>query len=150
MSARAVSPQSQSGSKALPPLQNTDKYATIVTRFAPNPDFVLHLGSFRAIIHSRDYARMYKRRFLLRFDDTDPRLRKSALEYYGLIRADVRWLECQWDAEYIASDRVPAHYEHAEKVLKPGEPYISPCTADHLRLDISAGSECQVRTQRHE
>jgi len=107
MSATAVSPQSQSGSRILPPLPNADKYATIVTRFAPNPDFVLHLGSIRAIILSHDYARMYKGRFLLRFDDTDPRLKKSALEYYDLIREDVPWLECQWDAEYIASDRIP-------------------------------------------
>jgi len=42
------------------------------------------------------------------FDDTDPRLKKSALEYYDLIREDVRWLECQWDAEYTASDRYPS------------------------------------------
>ena len=67
-------------------MPNADKYAMIVTRFAPNPDFVLHLGSIRAIILSHDYAPMYKGRFLLRFDDTDPRLKKSALEYYDLIR----------------------------------------------------------------
>src|SRR6266581_2686705 len=36
MSAQAVSSQSQSGSKALPPLPNADKYAMIVTRFAQN------------------------------------------------------------------------------------------------------------------
>src|SRR5439155_6868010 len=65
MSSKGLNPQSQSSSKALPPLPNADKYATIVTRFAPNPDFVLHLGSIRAIILSHDYARMYKGRFLL-------------------------------------------------------------------------------------
>src|SRR6266516_2174339 len=121
MSDKPASSQSQSASRTLPPLPDADKYATIVTRFAPNPDFVLHLGSIRAIILSHDYARMYKGRFLLRFDDTDPRLKKSALEYYDLIREDVRWLECQWDAEYIASDRIPVYYEHAEKVLKSGD-----------------------------
>src|SRR5256884_6359606 len=147
MSARAVSPQSQSGSKALPPLQNTDKYATIVTRLAPNPDFVLHLGSIRAIILSHDYAWMYKGRFLLRFDDTDPRLKKSALEYYDLIREDVRWLECQWDAEYIASDRIPIYYEHAEKVLKSGDAYICTCTPDNFRLNINAGRACPDRSK---
>ncbi len=150
MSARAVSPQSQSGSKALPPLQNTDKYAAIVTRFAPNPDFVLHLGSIRAIILSHDYARMYKGRFLLRFDDTDPRLKKSALEYYDMIREDVRWLECQWDAEYIASDRIPIYYEHAEKVLKSGDAYICTCTPDNFRLNINAGRACPDRSKNPE
>ncbi len=35
--------------KELPPLPNAEKYDKIVTRFSPNPDFVLHLGSARAI-----------------------------------------------------------------------------------------------------
>src|SRR5438034_8150252 len=112
MPVEVVSSHSQSGSKALPPLLNADKYTTIVTRFAPNPDFVLHLGSIRAIILSHDYARMYKGRFLLRFDDTDPRLKKSALEYYEWIREDVRWLERHGDAEYNAGFGVPVYYEH--------------------------------------
>src|SRR5437016_9590305 len=148
MSAKAALPQNQSGSKALPPLPNADKYATIVTRFAPNPDFVLHLGSIRAIILSHDYARMYKGRFLLRFDDTDPRLKKSALEYYDAIRVDVRWLECQWDAEYTASDRIPVYYEHAEKVLRSGDAYICTCTPDNFRLNINASSTCPDRSKK--
>src|SRR6266540_7382645 len=91
--------------KSLPPLQNAEKYKEIVTRFAPNPDFVLHLGSIRAVILSHDYARKYSGRFLLRFEDTDPRLKRSALEYYDAIGEDLKWLECQWDAKYIQSDR---------------------------------------------
>ncbi|TMI36530.1 glutamate--tRNA ligase, partial [Candidatus Bathyarchaeota archaeon] len=150
MSVKAASSRSQSSSKALPPLPNADKYATIVTRFAPNPDFVLHLGSIRAIILSHDYARMYKGRFLLRFDDTDPRLKKSALEYYDLIREDVRWLECQWDAEYTASDRIPVYYEHAEKVLGSGDAYICTCTPDDFRLNINAGRACPDRSKSPE
>ncbi|MEM2108443.1 MAG: glutamate--tRNA ligase family protein, partial [Candidatus Bathyarchaeia archaeon] len=55
--------------KQLPPLPNVDKYAQVVTRFSPNPDCVLHLGSARAIILSHEYARMYKGRFILRFED---------------------------------------------------------------------------------
>jgi len=33
--------------KKLPPLPNVDKYPKVVTRFSPNPDCVLHLGSAR-------------------------------------------------------------------------------------------------------
>ncbi len=135
------------GSQALPPLSHVDKYPAVVTRFAPNPDFVLHLGSIRAIILSHDYAQMYKGRFLLRFDDTDPRLKKSALEYYDLIREDVRWLECQWDAEYIASDRVPIYYEHAEKVLRSGDAYVCTCTPENFRLNINSGKACPDRSK---
>ena len=66
-----------SQAKILAPLPNDDNYSQIVTRFAPNPDFVLHIGSLRAVFLSHDYARMYKGKFILRFEDTDPRLKKS-------------------------------------------------------------------------
>jgi len=108
----------------LPPLSNVGKYRQIVTRFAPNPDFVLHLGSIRAVILSHDYARKYKGKFILRFEDTDPRLKKSTLPYYDLIREDVRWLECAWDEEYIQSDRIPVYYEHAAKIISLGQAYV--------------------------
>ena len=42
--------------KKLPSLPNADKYKVITTRFSPNPDCVLHLGSARAIILSHEYA----------------------------------------------------------------------------------------------
>ncbi len=45
--------------KRLPPLPNVEKYERVVTRFSPNPDCALHLGSTRAIILSCEYARMY-------------------------------------------------------------------------------------------
>src|SRR3989337_3874778 len=38
--------------KRLPPLPTVDAYAQVVTRFSPHPDWVLHLGSARAIILS--------------------------------------------------------------------------------------------------
>src|SRR3989442_11025835 len=82
--------------KSLAPLPNANRYSLIVTRFAPNPDFVLHIGSLRAVFLSHDYARMYKGKFILRFEDTDPRLKKSVLEYYGQIEKDVKWLGWPW------------------------------------------------------
>ena len=52
--------------KRLPALPNASKYAQVVTRFSPNPDCVLHLGSARAIILSHEYARIYKGLFRFR------------------------------------------------------------------------------------
>ena len=54
--------------RQLPPLPNADKYPLIVTRIAPNPDFVLHIGNARAAVLSHDYARMYKGKFIVRFE----------------------------------------------------------------------------------
>ena len=97
--------------KQLPPLPNAQKYSVIVTRIAPNPDFVLHIGNARAAILSHDYARTYKGKFLVRFEDTDPQLKKAQLGYYDMIREDLRWLGCDWDEEYIQSDRLAIYYD---------------------------------------
>ena len=76
-------PETQKKEKAeekhLPPLPNADKYKQIVTRFSPNPDCVLHLGSARAILLSHEYARMYNGKFILRFEDTDPKIKRPSL-----------------------------------------------------------------------
>ena len=133
--------------KALPPLPNADKYSKIITRFAPNPDFVLHLGSIRAVILSHDYARKYSGRFLLRFDDTDPRLKKSALEYYKAIEEDLRWLECPWDQEFIESDRFQIYYEYAEKLLGQGDGYVCTCAREQFHTTIVAGQACPHRSK---
>ena len=131
--------------KILPRLPNTEKYRVIVTRFSPNPDCVLHLGSVRAIILSHDYARMYKGKFILRFEDTDPRLKKSVLEYYDLIREDIKWLECEWDQEFIQSDRIPIYYEYAEKLLQTGGAYVCRCKKEDFSKRVLAAQPCPCR-----
>ncbi len=131
--------------KDLPPLQNAEKYKEIVTRFAPNPDFTLHLGSIRAVILSHDYARKYGGRFLLRFEDTDPRLKKSALEYYDAIREDLRWLGCNWDGEVIQSDRFQIYYETANGLLSEGDAYVCTCEREEFQATIRARRACPCR-----
>jgi len=131
--------------RALPPLPNVEKYERVVTRFAPNPDCVLHLGSARAIVLSDEYAKMYKGDFRLRFEDTDPRLKRSALPFYDSIREDLRWLGCKWDMEAIQSDRLPAYYECTEKLLMSGGAYVCTCTPEKFRRLILAKKPCPCR-----
>lgn len=131
--------------RRLPPLPNADKYKRIVTRFSPNPDCVLHLGSARAIILSHEYAKMYGGTFYLRFEDTDPRLKKSALQFYDAIREDLTWLNCKWDAEFIQSDRIPIYYEHAEKLLHAGHAYVCTCNREDFRKLINKRKACPCR-----
>jgi len=141
----ALEPPKAEGPKTLPPLANAEKYTEIVTRFSPNPDCALHLGSVRAVILSHDYARMYKGRFLLRFEDTDPRLKKSALIFYDMIRDDLSWLGCKWDVEYIQSDRLPIYYEYAGKLLEIGGAYVCTCRPESFRADALAMKPCGCR-----
>lgn len=136
--------------KVLPPLPNVEKYERVVTRFAPNPDCVLHLGSARAIILSHEYARIYRGRFILRFEDTDPRLKKSSLQFMDLIREDLEWLGCHPDEEYIQSDRIEIYYDYAEKMLNDGHAYVCTCSPEEFRKRIRIGEPCPCRNLKPE
>ncbi|RLE55736.1 MAG: glutamate--tRNA ligase, partial [Candidatus Methanomethylicota archaeon] len=102
--------------KVLPPLPNVERFEVVRTRFAPNPDAPLHLGSARPIILCHEYARMYHGKFILRFEDTDPKTKRPIIEVYDWIREDLLWLKAKWDEEYIQSDRIPIYYSYAVKL----------------------------------
>ena len=131
--------------KKLPPLPNADKYSKIVTRFSPNPDCVLHLGSARAILLSHEYARIYNGKFILRFEDTDPKIKKPSLEFYDSIRQDLKWLGCKVDEEYIQSDRLPIYYEYTERLVQDGNAYVCECPPEEFRKKILAKEPCPCR-----
>jgi len=131
--------------RRLLPLPNIAKYKKIVTRFSPNPDCAIHLGSARAIILSHEYAKMYNGTFYLRFEDTDPRLKKSCLPFYDSIREDLAWLKCKPDGEFIQSDRLPMYYEYAERLLRDGNGYVCTCKPEESRKKILAKRPCPCR-----
>jgi glutamyl-tRNA synthetase len=131
--------------KRLPPLPNAEKYKQIVTRFSPNPDCVLHLGSARAILLSHEYARIYKGKFVLRFEDTDPKVKRPGLEFYPKILEDLAWLGCKVDEEYIQSDRIPIYYEYAKRLIGDGNAYICTCVPDEFRKKTLAMEPCPCR-----
>ncbi|MEM0075127.1 MAG: glutamate--tRNA ligase [Conexivisphaerales archaeon] len=131
--------------KELPALPNVQRYDRVVTRFAPNPDSVLHIGSTRALILSHDYARMYSGRFILRFEDTDPRLKKSSLKFYDYIIEDMRWMGCEPDEIYFQSDRLEIYYTYAERLIQLGGAYVCTCSSETFRSHILAGQSCPCR-----
>ncbi len=131
--------------KHLPPLPNADKYKQIVTRFSPNPDCVLHLGSARAILLSHEYARLYNGKFILRFEDTDPKIKKPALKFYDSIRQDLKWLGCKVNEEYIQSDRLPIYYQYTEKLVGDGNAYVCECIPEEFRKTTLAKQPCPCR-----
>jgi len=141
-----VEEKTEEEKKQLPRLPNAKKYETVVTRFSPNPDFVLHLGSARAIVLSHDYARMYDGRFILRFEDTDSKTKKPKLEFYDAVREDLKWLGCSWDAEYIQSDRLSTYYEHAEEIVRKGGAYVCTCEREvfHEKSKVKQACPCRV------
>jgi glutamyl-tRNA synthetase len=136
--------------RRLPPLPNVEQYPQVVTRFSPNPDCAIHLGSARAIILCHEYARMYKGKFYVRFEDTDPKLKRPQLQFYESIKEDLRWLGCEPDAYFIQSDRLEIYYRHAEKLLADGNAYVCTCKPERFRRYVLAMKPCFCRDLKPE
>ncbi len=130
----------------LPPLPDATT-GSVVTRFAPNPNSVLHLGSARAAVLSYEYAKMYSGKFILRFEDTDPRLKRSDVKFYEMIKEDLRWLGIHWDEEYLQSERLEIYYEYARKALEAGIAYITECDRETFRKRVLEGVACPERSE---
>lgn len=135
--------------KELPPLPNAEK--GVVTRFAPNPDFVLHLGNARPALLSYIYAKeIYKGKMILRFEDTDPRIKTPIPEAYWAIKEDLRWLGIRWDEEYIQSMRMEIYYDTAKKLISIGGAYVDLCSREEISRNRASRKACKHRNQSPE
>ncbi|MCS7099542.1 MAG: glutamate--tRNA ligase [Sulfolobales archaeon] len=133
--------------KALPPLPNVSKYRVVRTRFAPNPDFYIHLGNARPALLSYEYAREYRGAFILRFEDTDPRIKKPLPEAYRAIREDLKWLGISWSEEYVQSMRMELYYGIARELISRGGAYVDLCKRDEFRKFKLERRACPHRSQ---
>ena len=132
--------------KGLPPLPKAEK-GKVVTRFAPNPDGAFHLGNARAAILSHEYARLYGGKFILRFDDTDPKVKRPEPIFYDWIKEDLEWLGFKIDEIHIASDRLEIYYDYAEKLIRMGKAYVCTCEPEKFRELRDKGIACPHRDE---
>jgi len=132
--------------KTLPPLPNVEKYKEVRTRFAPNPDFLIHLGNARPAILSYEYARMYNGKMILRFEDTDPRTKQPMPEAYSAIKEDLKWLGIRWDEEYIQSLRMELYYSVVRELIGVGGAYVDLCGKDEFMKYKMGMRPCPHRT----
>lgn len=94
---------------------------TIVTRFAPSPTGLLHVGNARTAIINYLFTLKNKGKFMLRIDDTDAARSKD--EYTAQIKDDLAWLGFKFDFEEHQSRRL-AQYEVAkQKLIASGRLY---------------------------
>jgi len=141
------------GVEALPELPGVSELGRVVTRFAPNPDFWLTLGNARPAILNYAYKLKYGARvpakFILRFEDTDPRVKRPMPEAYDAIREDLKWLGIRWDEEYIQSDRLETYYSVAKQLIERGGAYVAAvgtsCTPDDWKASRATGKPCPHR-----
>jgi glutamyl-tRNA synthetase len=128
----------------LPELEGAEK-GKVVMRFAPNPNGPPTLGSARGIITNGEYAKMYEGRFIIRFDDTDPRTKRPMLEAYDWYLEDIEWLGYKPDEVVYASKRIPVYYDYAKKLIEMGKAYTCFCSQQEFKKFRDGGEECPHR-----
>ena len=109
----------------------------IVTRFAPSPNGLLHLGHAFAALVAHDLARARGGRFLLRIEDIDGT--RSRAELVPEILADLEWLGLTWDGPVVFQSARLASYAAAGERLKAlGLLYPCRCTRAQVLTDARA------------
>tara|TARA_B100000927_G_scaffold289021_1_gene284826 strand:+ start:752 stop:2080 length:1329 start_codon:yes stop_codon:yes gene_type:complete len=116
---------------------------TVITRFAPSPTGLLHLGNIRTALINWLYARTHNGKFILRIDDTDQERSKD--EYISKIKYDLEWLGIDYDDTFNQSSRFERYREQFEKLKADGRIY--PCyeTPEELerkrKLQMASGGK---------
>lgn len=113
----------------LPKLDWAENGEKVITRFAPNPSGYMHLGHCRPAVTNGEYARMYNGKFLLRFDDTDPKIKKPLPKADDAFLEDLKWLGYPPDKTEFASSHFEEYYEYMKKVIQLNKAYV--CTCDN-------------------
>lgn len=105
----------------------------VVTRFAPSPSGLLHVGHLLAALEARRVADASGGRCLLRLEDIDFRARNP--EWVTQMLRDLAWVGWHYDGEPMVQSRRFEHYAAALEQLR-GAGLLYPCFC--TRGDIKA------------
>ena len=133
--------------RGLPALENAEK-GKVVTAFPPEPSGYPHLGHAKGALVNYLYAEEYEGKFIIRFEDTNPKLAKK--KFYEIQLEGYKWLGIEWDELVYISDNLDIFYDYAEKMIKNGHFYICSCPVDVMRDKRAKGEECEHRNQTPE
>lgn len=104
---------------------------SIVTRFAPSPTGLLHIGGARTALFNWLYAKKHGGQFILRIDDTDRE--RSTDEATAAILSGLKWLGIDWDqGPFYQHQLLARHTAVAEEMLAQGLAYKCFATPDEL------------------
>ena len=105
----------------------------IHTRFPPEPNGYLHIGSAKAIFINWSISKKYNGKFNLRYDDTNPV--KEDTEYVDSIWEDIKWLtgEEPTGGVFYGSDYFETCYDCAVALIKAGKAYVDDLTQEEMR-----------------
>jgi glutamyl-tRNA synthetase len=121
---------------------------TIVTRFAPSPTGLLHIGGVRTALFSWLYARRHGGRFILRVEDTDRE--RSTDEAVQVILDGMQWLGLAHDeGPYYQSRRFDRYAQVLRQLLTEGNAYHCYCSKEELE-QLRAGQLARKEKPRYD
>jgi glutamyl-tRNA synthetase len=129
---------------------------TVVTRFAPSPTGLLHVGGVRTALFSWLQARRHGGKFILRVEDTDRE--RSTDEAVRVILEGMQWLGLTADeGPFYQTQRFGRYAEVIQQMLAANAAYHCYCTKeelDKMRAEQTARKEkprysglCRNRTE---
>ncbi|MBW2976033.1 glutamate--tRNA ligase [Candidatus Woesearchaeota archaeon] len=115
----------------------------IVTAFPPEPSKYPHIGHAKAIFLNYELAKKHNGKFILRFEDTNPKLAEK--EFYKIHLENYEWLGIKPDKIDYASDHMGEFYSLARKMVEKGFAYLCTCSQEEIRKRRYEGKECTCR-----
>jgi len=115
----------------------------ISTAFPPEPSKYPHIGHAKAILLNYELAKKYNGSFILRFEDTNPKLAEK--EFYNIHLEDYKWLGVKPDKITYASDNMEEFYKYTEQLIKKNFAYVCSCPQETIKEKRFKGEECACR-----
>jgi len=113
---------------------------TVVTRFAPSPTGMLHIGGARTALFNYLFAKHHGGTFLLRVEDTDKE--RSTDEATQAILDGMTWLGLASDAAPVfQSQNADRHAACAQEMIAAGRAFRCYATPEELQARREAGEE---------
>ena len=113
---------------------------SFVTRFAPSPTGLLHLGHAFSALTAWEAAKAAAGKFLLRIEDSDRG--RSRAEYEAAVYEDLAWLGVTWsEPVWRQSERLGVYAAALERLARLGVTYSCRCTRADIRAALSAPQE---------
>ena len=110
----------------------------VVTRFAPSPTGMMHVGGIRTALFAYLFAKKNTGTFILRIEDTDKK--REVTGAVEQIMDSLKWLGIEWDfgpdkpsdafGSCIQSERLEIYHSYARTLLEKGFAYVDPFTEE--------------------
>ena len=133
--------------EGLPELENAVE-GKVVTRFPPEPNGYPHIGHAKAAIINSEYAKMYKGKFILRMDDTNPEAER--MEYHAAIKVGLEWLGIEFDVIKNTSDDMEIFYEKGIELINSGKAYVCTCKREDISKNRRERKACKCSREGDE